>query len=106
MGGPYLVHRYFAGFLIYADLGNLCGIRIRRRRPHAAAFVFATTRRGRRRVRASAGQRPVEVNRRDDSLLKAHMLLRTILFARLQDRPTKNLAIHMSTRRFLLSEAV
>src|ERR1035441_2632258 len=78
VGGPYLVHRYFAGFLIHADLCHLCGIRIRRRRPDSAAFVFATTRRDRRRVRASAGQRPVEVNRRDDSLLEAHMLLRTI----------------------------
>src|SRR5260370_42446057 len=99
MRGPHFVNSHFGGFLVHADFSDLRGIRIGWRRSHACAFVLATPRLLRRRVRTSPRKRAMEINCGDDGFLEGHPFFWTFFSPLLLLRATQNLSLHSPAYR-------
>ena len=92
--GPDFVDRDFTRLFIDADFGDLRGVGICRRRPDPRALVLAAARFLRRRIRTTAGERPVKIDRSDHGFFEGHCILRTFVFALLLERAAKDLAFY------------
>src|SRR5579872_5909553 len=94
MSGPDFMDGNHSRVFVHADLGDLRGIGISRRRANARALECAASRVLGRCIRAGSAKSATEVNGGNDSFLKAHVVPWTLFLALLLERAAQSLAFY------------